>query len=323
MNVTSASPAVDLRAVGAPEAGAVARPLSRLSDADLGTLLMIRHFELAVLELFSQGRLHGTTHTCLGQEYIPVALYPLLDDGDYVFSNHRGHGHYLARFHDPHGLLAEIMGRAGAVCHGVGGSQHIYRDRYLSTGVQGQSLPVAVGVGLHLKQAEPGRIAVVHIGDGTWGEGAVYEALNMAQLWQAPVLVVVEHNGIAQSTPTERQMSGTVAARAAAFGVGHLRIDSVDVTDVRAALTPVVGQVRDRHRPYVVECVTHRVGPHSKGDDTRAAEVRERAARHDWYRRYRQDHPAQFAAADQAQAQAVAAVVREVGARPASRWEAR
>lgn len=212
MNVTSASPAVDLGPAGEPEAGVVPRPLSRLSDADLGTLLMIRHFELAVLELFSQGRLHGTTHTCLGQEYIPVALYPLLDEGDYVFSNHRGHGHYLARFHDPHGLLAEIMGRAGAVCHGVGGSQHIYRDRYLSTGVQGQSLPVAVGVGLHLKQAEPGRIAVVHIGDGTWGEGAVYEALNMAQLWQVPVLVVVEHNGIAQSTPTERQMSGTVAA---------------------------------------------------------------------------------------------------------------
>ncbi|MFE0807274.1 thiamine pyrophosphate-dependent dehydrogenase E1 component subunit alpha [Streptomyces sp. NPDC058848] len=323
MNVTSASPAVDPRPAGEPEAGVVARPLSRLSDADLGTLLMIRHFELAVLELFSQGRLHGTTHTCLGQEYIPVALYPLLDEGDYVFSNHRGHGHYLARFHDPHGLLAEIMGRAGAVCHGVGGSQHIYRDRYLSTGVQGQSLPVAVGVGLHLKGAEPGRIAVAHIGDGTWGEGAVYEALNMAQLWQVPVLVVVEHNGIAQSTPTERQMSGTVETRAAAFGVGHLRIDSVDVTDVRAALTPVVEQVRDRHRPYVVECVTHRVGPHSKGDDTRAAEVRERAARHDWYRRYRRDHPAQFAAADQAQAEAVAAVVREVGARPASRWEAR
>ncbi|MEU4658117.1 thiamine pyrophosphate-dependent dehydrogenase E1 component subunit alpha [Streptomyces sp. NPDC023723] len=326
MNAPSRS-AVDLAPVTAldpgPDAGVVDRPLSRLSGPDLDTLLLIRHFELALLDLFSQGRLHGTTHTCLGQEYVPVALYPLLDDGDYVFSNHRGHGHYLARFHDPHGLLAEIMGRAGAVCHGVGGSQHIYRDRYLSTGVQGQSLPVAVGVGLHLKRAEPGRIAVVHIGDGTWGEGAVYEALNMAQLWQVPVLVVVEHNGIAQSTPTERQLAGTIGARAAAFGVGHLRVDSVDVTEVRDALAPVVDRVRDRHQPYVVECVTHRVGPHSKGDDTRPAEVRDRAAAHDWYRRYRQHHPEQFAAADHAQAQAVAAVVREVGARPASRWEAR
>src|SRR6185437_13571078 len=114
--------------VAAPTAG-----LSPPSAADLDRLLMIRHFEQALLELFSQGRLNGTTHTCLGQEYIPVALYPLLDEGDFVFSNHRGHGHYLARFDDPAGLLAEIMGREGAVCNGVGGSQHIFRDRYLST----------------------------------------------------------------------------------------------------------------------------------------------------------------------------------------------
>ena len=129
---------------------------SRLADDDLALLLLIRHFEHAVLDLFGQGKLNGTTHTCLGQEYIPVALAPLLDDRDYVFSNHRGHGHYLARFDDPHGLLAEVMGREGAVCHGVGGSQHIYRDRYLSTGVQGESLPVAAGAALHLKRDRAG-----------------------------------------------------------------------------------------------------------------------------------------------------------------------
>jgi TPP-dependent pyruvate/acetoin dehydrogenase alpha subunit len=102
--------------------GAGPRP-SRLADDDLALLLLIRHFEQAVLDLFGQGKLHGTTHTCLGQEYIPVALAPLLGDRDYVFSNHRGHGHYLARFEDPSGLLAEVMGRDGAVCRGVGGSQ--------------------------------------------------------------------------------------------------------------------------------------------------------------------------------------------------------
>src|SRR5690242_11518001 len=96
-----------------------------LSDNDLELLLLIRHFEQAVLDLFSKGMLNGTTHTCIGQEYIPVAIKPLLHDGDFEFSNHRGHGHYLARFDDPEGLLAEIMGREGAVCHGVGGSQHI------------------------------------------------------------------------------------------------------------------------------------------------------------------------------------------------------
>src|SRR2546423_5925326 len=83
---------------------------------DLDLLLLIRHFEEALLDLFARGRLNGTTHTCLGQEYIPVALRLLLRDDDFVFSNHRGHGHYLARFGDPEGLLAEIMGREGAVC---------------------------------------------------------------------------------------------------------------------------------------------------------------------------------------------------------------
>src|SRR5205085_10545173 len=117
-------------------------PESPPADADLATMLLIRHFELALLDLFARGELHGTTHTCLGQEYVPVALAPLLTARDYVFSNHRGHGHYIARFGDPDGLLAEIMGRAGGVCHGVGGSQHVFRDRYLSTGVQGESLPV-------------------------------------------------------------------------------------------------------------------------------------------------------------------------------------
>ncbi|USX55458.1 thiamine pyrophosphate-dependent dehydrogenase E1 component subunit alpha [Lentzea sp. HUAS12] len=305
----------------APRPRTGAEPLSRLSAEDLDTLLMIRHFELALLELFSQGLLHGTTHTCLGQEYIPVALYPLLDEGDYVFSNHRGHGHYLARFQDPHGLLAEIMGREGAVCHGVGGSQHIYRDRYLSTGVQGESLPVAAGVALHLRRSEPGRIAVVHVGDGTWGEGAVYEALNMAQLWRLPLLVVVENNKIAQSTPTERQMAGTIQARAAAFGIRHHHVLSQDVARVRRELSGLVDEVRAQNQPLVVEFATNRVGPHSKGDDSRPAEVVRHAAAHDWYRRYEERYPEQFAEADRSRRLAIAEVVREVQARPVSRWE--
>lgn len=293
------------------------------SDDDLDRLLLIRHFELSLLDLFSQGRLNGTTHTCLGQEYIPVALYPLLDTEDFVFSNHRGHGHYLARFNDPRGLLAEIMGRDGAVCHGVGGSQHIFRDRYLSTGVQGQSLPVAVGVALHLKHFEPGRIAVVHIGDGTWGEGAVYEALNMAQLWRLPLLVVVENNGIAQSTPTAFEMAGTIEGRARAFGVPHHRTGSLDVVAVRQQFAAVVKEVRDRHQPQVVEFVTHRVGPHSKGDDTRTAAELQRVKECDWYGRYRGAFPDRFARADHAQRQLVADITAEVDARPLSKWEER
>ncbi|MFF3666696.1 thiamine pyrophosphate-dependent dehydrogenase E1 component subunit alpha [Microtetraspora malaysiensis] len=254
------------------------------SDQDLRSLLLIRHFELALLRLFEQGAVSGTTHTCLGQEYVPVALAPLLLDEDFVFSNHRGHGHFLARHAEPYGLLAEIMGREGALCGGVGGSQHVYHRRFLSTGVQGESLPVATGVALKL--AGSGALACAYVGDGTWGEGAVYEALNMAALWRLPLLVVVEHNGIAQSTPTSAQLAGTIGARAAAFSVRHHRITSTDVEEIRAELAPLVAAVRSEPAPLVAEFVTHRIGPHSKGDDTRSPAEIERARRSDWHARY-------------------------------------
>ncbi|WP_031162972.1 thiamine pyrophosphate-dependent dehydrogenase E1 component subunit alpha [Streptosporangium roseum] len=294
--------------------------LSRLGDDDLELLLQVRHFELKLLELYGRGELNGTTHTCLGQEYVPVALRPLLGPDDHVFSNHRGHGHYLSTFRDPHGLLAEIMGREGAVCGGVGGSQHIHRDRYMSTGVQGESLPVAAGVALHLKRTEPGTLACVYIGDGTWGEGAVYEALNLAALWELPLLVVVENNGIAQSTPTASQMAGSVGGRAAAFGIRHHLVVSADVNEIRAVLAPLVAEVRQA-RPLVVEFVTHRLGPHSKGDDIRPAGAVQAARDNDWYGRYAHDHPDQFHRLDGLVRAEIQAIADEVAARPPSRWE--
>jgi acetoin:2,6-dichlorophenolindophenol oxidoreductase subunit alpha len=296
--------------------------LTRLDPADLDLMLLIRHFELALLNLFDAGELFGTTHTCLGQEYIPVALRPLLGGDDYVLSNHRGHGHYLARFADPHGLLAEIMGREGAVCRGVGGSQHILRGRYLSTGVQGQSAAVAVGTALHLRRSGSDGLSAVYVGDGTWGEGVLYEALNMARLWQLPLLVIVEHNGIAQSTPTWQQMAGTVAGRAAAFEVEHTRITSLDVNEIRAVLAPIVSNLRSQHRPVVVEFATHRVGPHSKGDDTRDTRVIAHARANDWYRLYPARFPDGFAEHDDRARLRIAEVVAEVRDRPPATWEA-
>ncbi|KHD78399.1 dehydrogenase [Actinoplanes utahensis] len=296
-------------------------PLSRLRDEDLSRLLLIRHFELTVQNLFAGGHLSGTTHTCLGQEYVPVALEPLLKDDDYVFSNHRGHGHYLARFDDPEGLLAEMTGRHGALCAGVGGSQHVRRARFHSTGVQGQSLPVAAGTALHLRRTGSDGLACVYIGDGTWGEGAVYEALNLAALWRLPVLVVVENNGIAQSTPTSRQMAGTIGGRAAAFGIPHLCVGSRDVNVIREQTAAAVATVRDAGTPAVLEFRTDRLGPHSKGDDTRPAPERAAAAARDWYLRYRDRYPEQFAPADEAQRHRMSVVAADVLARPLSRWE--
>lgn len=285
-----------------------------LSDEDLELLLGIRHFELALLRMFDEGKLNGTTHTCLGQEYVPVALAPLLD-GDFVLSNHRGHGHYLAHTRDPEGLLAEIMGRAGAVCNGVGGSQHVHTPTFMSTGIQGQSLPLAVGIGLHHKRIGSGHIAVAYVGDGTWGEGTVYEALNMASLWQVPVLVVVEHNGIAQSTPTSLEMAGEIGPRVRAFGVEHLLVSTWDVDEIRSAVTPVISRVR-AGAPAVVEFRTNRVGPHSKGDDTRPAAVLE--SLFDWYAAVADDP--RFSAADERVRSSVDRMVAEVSAREPSQW---
>ncbi|GIH93326.1 thiamine pyrophosphate-dependent dehydrogenase E1 component subunit alpha [Planobispora siamensis] len=289
------------------------------AEEDLQLLLLIRHFELTLLRLFEAGQLSGTTHTCLGQEYIPVALKALLESDDFVFSNHRGHGHFLARHTDPHGLLAEIMGREGALCSGVGGSQHIYHRRFLSTGVQGESLPVAVGTALTLKGT--GALTCVYIGDGTWGEGSVYEALNMARLWRVPLLVVVEHNGIAQSTPTTAQMAGTVAGRAAAFGIPHHRTVSTEIAEIRAELAPLVAEVRRASVPLVVEFATHRIGPHSKGDDTRTPEEIALAADHDWYTRYAGLFPEAFGRLDREMRELVERAAAEVSARPPSVWE--
>src|SRR5688572_24646054 len=120
-------------------------PLWPLADSELGAMLSIRRFEYAVLDLLGRALIRGTTHTCPGQDHIPVAVESLLRRDDEVFSNHRGHGHYLARYDDPVGLLAELAGREGALCGGMGGSQHIRRAGFMSTGIQGQLVPVAVG----------------------------------------------------------------------------------------------------------------------------------------------------------------------------------
>src|SRR5262249_5406848 len=262
---------------------------------------------------------NGTTHSCLGQEYIPVALRTLLGEDDYIFSNHRGHGHYLARFDDPIGLLAEIMGREGGVCNGVGGSQHLHRGTYLSTGVQGESLPVAAGVALHLKNAGREQLAAVFIGDGTWGEGAVYEALNMAQLWSLPTLVIVENNHIAQSTRTTAQMAGTIQGRASAFGVAYYLVKTTDVEAIRRDLAPLIQRVRGLPAPLVVEFDTVRLGPHSKGDDSRQPHEVSDARKRDWYREY-QVLGDRFHTADARQRARVADVIRLVEQRPLSSW---
>jgi acetoin:2,6-dichlorophenolindophenol oxidoreductase subunit alpha len=290
--------------------------LTRPSDEDLQRLLLIRHFELGVLDLFSKGELSGTTHTCIGQEHVPVALRPLLNDGDFIFSNHRGHGHYLARYDDPAGLLAEIMGRKGALCGGVGGSQHLMRDRFMSTGIQGQSLPIASGVALIMKRRSRGDICVVYIGDGTWGEGVVYEALNLMRLWDLPVLLIVENNGIAQSSLTRRQLAGDIADRVRAFGIPYKHIDAIDLEHIRCEVKPLLDSIRATSSPAVIEFRVDRLGPHSKGDDTRTAEELAELRKGDWYQQYSRHYPIPFGRADEEARRHVQNVIADVATRP-------
>ena len=144
-------------------------------------MFFIRRFEETLLDLFSLGKLVGTTHTYIGQEANAIGLIDHLDpEVDTIFSNHRCHGHYLAFTDDAFGLLCEVMGKAPGVCGGKGGSQHLCKGNFYSNGVLGSIVPVATGIALAEKQKRTGAVSTAFLGDGTLGEGVTYESLNIA-----------------------------------------------------------------------------------------------------------------------------------------------
>jgi 2-oxoisovalerate dehydrogenase E1 component len=239
----------------------------------LTVALRIRRVEELLLDLFAQGRLTGTVHTCIGQEYVGAVLGALVESGDTVFSNHRNHGHFLAVTGNVRGLLAEVMGRAGGVNGGRGGSQHLHQDGFFSGGVLGGLVPVAAGRARAHQMAGRGRITVVFIGDGALGQGVVYETLNVASLWRLPLLVVVENNGVAQSTDTADTTAGSLRARAEAFGITVMHADTWHLPDLVSTSRAAVTRVRSGAGPVFLVVDTYRLAPHSKGDDHRDADL--------------------------------------------------
>ena len=230
----------------------------------------IRRFEQLLLDQFALGRIGGTTHTCIGQEIAAVGVMAAIDRSrDCVFSNHRGHGHFLSYCGEVFALLAEILGRPDGVCGGRGGSQHLHLRNFYSNGVQGGTVGNAVGVALAEKKRRSGAVTCVWLGDGTFGEGLVYEAMNIAALWKLPIVFLVEQNGIAQTTPTELQMAGSVAGRCAAFGIPVAEISGTDLDETLATASRVIDAARAEERPHCLVSHAIRLGPHSKGDDTR------------------------------------------------------
>ena len=255
---------------------ATGKPLIPVSDHDLflyGSL--IREAEQALLRLFGEGQLSGTTHTCIGQEFCQMSVVRALNHpADVVFSNHRNHGHFLTYSGNFLGLIAEIMGRAAGICGGIGGSQHLAYRGFHSNGVQGGMTAIGAGRARAIRMRNSGGVVAVVIGDGTLGQGLLYESMNLASIWGAPMLFVVENNGIAQTTPTSWTIGGTIEGRARAFGLDFHRVDD-SAPGFFSAVENVVESVRHGDKPAMLVIDTMRMGPHSKGDDLRDATIME------------------------------------------------
>ena len=238
---------------------------------------LIRRTEQTFFDLYERGLMAGTVHTSIGQEACAAGVVNALDRArDVIFSSHRAHGHFLAYSDEVDGLVAELLGRAGGIVGGVGGTQHLHIRNLYTNGVQGGIVPNAAGAALAEKLKQSGAIVVVFLGDGTMGQGVVYESMNLASLWSLPLLFVLEDNQYAQSTHRSQEHAGNLAGRAAAFGIEGAELEADDVFAVYEAASRAVDFVRANSRPYFLTLHTYRLAPHSKGDDTRSPEELER-----------------------------------------------
>ena len=232
-------------------------------------MLLIRYFEEQVLKLFEQGKLFGTTHAYIGQEANAVGIISNLNKSDIVVSNHRCHGHYLAHKNNPYALLCEMMGKKDGLCAGRGGSQHICDEGFFSNGVQGGIMPLAAGLAFSEKHNKTNKIVTVFIGDGTLGEGVVYEILNIVSKWKLPLFIVVENNRYAQSTKIENSLAGKISDRFKAFGIDYEEIETFDVAKVSNLSAGLIEKVRQSGSPQALIVNTYRFASHSKSDDGR------------------------------------------------------
>lgn len=236
---------------------------------EIRTALTIRLTEQRLLRLFSEGKLFGTVHTCIGQEFVGVSVSRALGPHDTIFSNHRCHGHFLSYRRNLVGLIGEIMGKSVGVCGGRGGSQHVQQDGFYSNGIQGGIVPVTAGLAFAHKRRGKGGIGVVYVGDGTLGQGALYETMNIASKWDLPVLFVNENNLYAQSTSQTQTLAGDINARAEAFGIATAHSNTWDWPALLVEMAASVDRIRSTGRPLFHRVDTYRLMAHSKGDDNR------------------------------------------------------
>ena len=233
-------------------------------------MVLIRSFEEKLASLFSQGALGGTSHFCIGQEASAVGVIWAARDTDWLISNHRGHGHLLARGLEPRRVMGELMGKLTGYCRGRGGSQHLSAMdlHFLGTnGITGGGIPIGTGAAFALKYLNKDDIAIVFFGDGASNQGTFHEALNIASLWKLPVLFVCENNLYGMSNPTSRSCaSGTIAPRAAAYNMFGQTCDGLDLETVFFTAGEAIERVRSGNGPELLEVMTYRQCGHSKND---------------------------------------------------------
>lgn len=234
------------------------------------SMLRVRTFEERARALFAAGRIPGFLHTSVGQEATAVGVAAALAPEDYVFSTHRGHGHLVAKGGSLRGLMAELYGKATGICHGKGGTMHIADAsvNYLgANGVLAAGCVMAPGVGLSIKHRRPGQVVLTFFGDGAANRGPFHEGLNMAALWTLPVIFFCENNRWASTTAHALSTAGgSIAARAAGYGMPGESIDGNDVLAVYDAVTRAVERARRGDGPSLIEAHTIRWVGHFEGD---------------------------------------------------------
>lgn len=233
-------------------------------------MLMIRLVEEKIEYGITRGQVQGTTHLCIGQEAVPVGVSANLTNSDYVVSNHRGHGHALAKGLTPERLLAEVMGRKNGYCEGRGGTQHIshFEKGFIGTnGITGGGFPIALGAAFSIKYKKQNNISVVYLSDGATNQGTFHESLNIASLWGLPILFVCENNLYSMSNPIEKSVSSLpLIKRAQAHDIESEIINGMDVLEMYDVTKEYIDKMRLGSGPVFIECQTYRFKGHSKSD---------------------------------------------------------
>jgi pyruvate dehydrogenase E1 component alpha subunit len=246
-----------------------------------------RLFEKRAQDLFLEGLIKGTSHLALGQEAVAAGFAAALRDDDLVYCTYRGHVHTLLRGAPMGALMAELMGRSNGICGGKGGSMHLTDVTHGAMGsyaIVGAHLPIAAGAAWAAQERGTGQVVVCFFGDGTTNIGAFHEALNLAVVWNLPVVYVCENNLYMEYTPIGQvtAVGNPAADRASAYGLEPIVVDGNDVDEVHETALRLVGRAREGGGPSLVEAKTYRHGGHSRADPAKYRpedEVREWLAR--------------------------------------------